>query len=151
MMVLSYKMAKLLYSLCRSIIINVFFKPPPRFYNNKQQILRKFQIWGKDFFLYMRTMYTNKNVKVFQFSIFKNKFSPIGEILEIKEFIVQDLMECFKNQGKLHRKYAFQILLEINQYFSSQPTLVDISVPDGTVHSILVPDGTVYKISRYRT
>ena len=40
-------------------------------------------------------------------------------------------MECYKKQGKLHRKFAFQILLEIHQFFSSQPSLVDINVPEG--------------------
>ncbi len=40
-------------------------------------------------------------------------------------------MECYKSQGSLHRRYAFQILLEILQYFSNQPTLVDVTVPDG--------------------
>jgi len=45
---------------------------------------------------------------------------------------MKDLMECYKKQGKLHRRFAFQILLEINQYFSSQPTLVDITVPHGS-------------------
>jgi len=43
---------------------------------------------------------------------------------------MKDLMECYKNQGKLHRRFAFQMLLEILQYFRNQPSLVDISVPD---------------------
>ena len=56
-------------------------------------------------------------------------------------------MECYKNQGKLHRRFAFQILLEILQFFSTQPSLVDISVPDGKFKTklylvdIIVPDG----------
>jgi len=40
------------------------------------------------------------------------------------------LMETYKKQGSLHRKFAFQILLDILKYFSSQPTLVDISIPE---------------------
>jgi serine/threonine-protein phosphatase 5 len=40
-------------------------------------------------------------------------------------------MECYKGQGKLHRRYAFQILLDILQYFCSQPTLVDVTIPHG--------------------
>ena len=39
-------------------------------------------------------------------------------------------MECFKKQGKLHRKFAFQILLDILQYFTTCPTLVDVVIPD---------------------
>lgn len=42
---------------------------------------------------------------------------------------MQELMETYKSQGKLHRRYAFQILLDILQYFSSQPTLVDVTIP----------------------
>ena len=38
-------------------------------------------------------------------------------------------METYKKQGKLHRKFAFQMLLEILQYFSSCPTLVEVTIP----------------------
>ncbi|KAG8223861.1 hypothetical protein J437_LFUL005424 [Ladona fulva] len=43
---------------------------------------------------------------------------------------MESLMECYKNQKKLHRKYAYKILLDIKQWFMSQPSLVDITVPD---------------------
>ena len=39
-------------------------------------------------------------------------------------------METYKQQKKLHRKFAFQMLLDMLAYFSSQPTLVDVSIPD---------------------
>ena len=39
-------------------------------------------------------------------------------------------METYKKQGALHRKFAFQILLEILQYFSTCPTMVDVPIPD---------------------
>jgi hypothetical protein len=44
---------------------------------------------------------------------------------------MQELMETYKNQGKLHRRFAFQILLDILHYFSNQPTLVDVTIPQG--------------------
>jgi len=47
-----------------------------------------------------------------------------------KEFM-SELMETYKKEGKLHRKYAFQILLDILQYFSTAPTLVDVNIPTG--------------------
>jgi len=47
-----------------------------------------------------------------------------------KEFM-EELMETYKKQGKLHRKFAFQILLDILQFFSSAPTLVDVTIPEG--------------------
>jgi len=47
-----------------------------------------------------------------------------------KEFML-NLMETYKNQGKLHRRFAFQMLLDILQYFSAAPTLIDVSIPKG--------------------
>ncbi|TKR86676.1 hypothetical protein L596_011219 [Steinernema carpocapsae] len=43
---------------------------------------------------------------------------------------MQELISTFKAQGKLHKKYAFQMLLEIRKFFMKEPTLVDINVPD---------------------
>ncbi|KAK6060510.1 GroES-like protein, partial [Cooperia oncophora] len=42
---------------------------------------------------------------------------------------VNEMIATFKKQGKLHRKYAFKILLDIYAYFKEQPTLVEIDVP----------------------
>ncbi|XP_060557027.1 serine/threonine-protein phosphatase 5-like, partial [Ruditapes philippinarum] len=44
---------------------------------------------------------------------------------------VQELMDTFKDQKKLHRKYAYQILLNVCKLFQEQPSLVDITVPEG--------------------
>ncbi len=38
------------------------------------------------------------------------------------------LLEHYKNQKLLHRRYAFQILLDARSYFMSQPSLVEITV-----------------------
>lgn len=43
---------------------------------------------------------------------------------------MKDLMELYKNQGKLHRKYAYKILLDVKAYFMKQPSLVDIQIGD---------------------
>ncbi|XP_059484840.1 serine/threonine-protein phosphatase 5 [Neocloeon triangulifer] len=43
---------------------------------------------------------------------------------------MEDLMECYKKQGKLHRKYAYKILLEVEKLFMQQPSMVDINIPD---------------------
>ena len=39
-----------------------------------------------------------------------------------KEFM-EKLLEHYKDRKLLHRRYAFQILVDIRQYFMSQPTL----------------------------
>ncbi|KAK3604593.1 hypothetical protein CHS0354_027447 [Potamilus streckersoni] len=44
---------------------------------------------------------------------------------------VKDLLKTFKEQKKLHRKYAYQILLNVREIFMKQPSLVDIVIPDG--------------------
>jgi len=51
------------------------------------------------------------------------------------EFMVQ-LMDTYKRQGTLHRRYAFQILLDILKFFSSQPSLVDVSIPEGSKFTV---------------
>ncbi|CAG0913741.1 unnamed protein product [Notodromas monacha] len=48
--------------------------------------------------------------------------------LVTKEFLV-DLLETFKRREKLHRKYAYQILLDIKAYFEKQPSLVSVNIP----------------------
>ena len=40
-----------------------------------------------------------------------------------------ELMETFKRQEKLHRKYAFRILLDVMAYLEAQPSMVTIDVP----------------------
>eukprot|EP00850_Spirogloea_muscicola_P015963 SM000126S26339 [mRNA] locus=s126:264791:269283:- [translate_table: standard] len=44
---------------------------------------------------------------------------------------VKQMLEDFKNQKPLHRRYAFQILMQIRDMLRSTPTLVDVSIPDG--------------------
>ena len=43
---------------------------------------------------------------------------------------MQELLEFYRKQCKLHRKYAYKILLDVKALFESQPSLVDITIPD---------------------
>ncbi|CAH1116956.1 unnamed protein product [Phaedon cochleariae] len=57
----------------------------------------------------------------------------IGPKLEDNKITLQfmkDLMKFYENQGKLHRKYAYMILLDIKTYFMKQPSLIDIPIGD---------------------
>ncbi|XP_039062817.1 serine/threonine-protein phosphatase 5 isoform X1 [Hibiscus syriacus] len=45
---------------------------------------------------------------------------------------VKKMMDDFKNQKCLHRRYAFQIVLQTREMLRAQPPLVDINVPDGS-------------------
>ncbi|XP_027932388.1 serine/threonine-protein phosphatase 5 isoform X3 [Vigna unguiculata] len=44
---------------------------------------------------------------------------------------VKKMMEDFKNQKFLHKRYAFQIVLQTREILQSLPSLVDIRVPNG--------------------
>lgn len=41
-----------------------------------------------------------------------------------------DLMEHYKREKTLHRKFAYKILCDVDEYFRKQPSMVDIKVPD---------------------
>ncbi|XP_022774654.1 serine/threonine-protein phosphatase 5-like isoform X2 [Durio zibethinus] len=45
---------------------------------------------------------------------------------------VKKMMDDFKNQKCLHKRYAFQIVLQTREMLQAQPSLVDINVPDGS-------------------
>ncbi|KAK6134427.1 hypothetical protein DH2020_031825 [Rehmannia glutinosa] len=44
---------------------------------------------------------------------------------------VKKMMDDFKNQKCLHKRYAYQIVLQIRDLLRELPSLVDINVPDG--------------------
>jgi serine/threonine-protein phosphatase 5 len=46
------------------------------------------------------------------------------------------LLETFKKQEKLHRRYAFQMLLDIKAMLEKQPTLVRVSVPEDSKFTV---------------
>ncbi|XP_063628109.1 serine/threonine-protein phosphatase 5 [Cydia splendana] len=43
---------------------------------------------------------------------------------------VTELMEHYKQQKKLHKKYAYKILIDVKSYLQKQPSLIDIKVGD---------------------
>ncbi|XP_046578968.1 serine/threonine-protein phosphatase 5-like [Haliotis rubra] len=53
---------------------------------------------------------------------------PALEDDEVTVTFVKDLMQTYKDQKRLHRKYAYQILLQVKKLFQIQPSLVDITV-----------------------
>ncbi|XP_077301275.1 protein phosphatase D3 [Arctopsyche grandis] len=55
---------------------------------------------------------------------------PVLENEKVTLEFIKDLMETYKNQKKLHRKYAYKILLDIKSYFETQPSLVHVTIPD---------------------
>ena len=41
-----------------------------------------------------------------------------------------DLLEWFKCQKILHKKYAYKIILQVKEIFASLPSLVDVAIPE---------------------
>jgi len=58
------------------------------------------------------------------------RLSLVGEVSKVTVDFMDQLLEHYRDQKLLHRKYAFQILLDARTYFMSQPTLVNITVPE---------------------
>lgn len=55
---------------------------------------------------------------------------------EISAAFMKSLIETFKAQKKLHKKYAYKILLGIRRYLGGLPNVVEISVPAGQKFTI---------------
>lgn len=46
-----------------------------------------------------------------------------------QEFI-DDMMERFKTGKKIHKKYAYQIIIAVRKIIYDEPTMVEVEVPD---------------------
>eukprot|EP01134_Creolimax_fragrantissima_P005817 CFRG5817T1 len=42
---------------------------------------------------------------------------------------VEEMKTFFKNEKRLHRKFVYQILIQVMTFFKNQPTLVDVQLP----------------------
>ena len=51
---------------------------------------------------------------------------------------VRQLMQAFKDGKNLHRRFAFQLLLEAKAVLSALPSLVDVELPEDGAHGITV-------------
>ena len=49
---------------------------------------------------------------------------------------MEELIDKLSKGGKLHRKYAYKILLQAKTIFENCPTLVDIEVPDVSTRTV---------------
>lgn len=64
------------------------------------------------------------------------KGPSLGADHKVTAEFVSQLMEYFREQKVLHKKYAYEILFQIHAYFKQSPTLVEINVPDGQKFTI---------------
>ncbi|GAK67310.1 protein phosphatase 5 [Moesziomyces antarcticus] len=56
---------------------------------------------------------------------------------KIDEKFIKDMIEHFKNGGKLHNRYSWQIILGAFRALQQEPTLVDYQVTDGTTIDVI--------------
>lgn len=52
-----------------------------------------------------------------------------GEVVTLQ--FVKKMLDDFKNQKCLHKRYAYQIILQAREMLRAMPSLVDIIIPDG--------------------
>jgi serine/threonine-protein phosphatase 5 len=55
--------------------------------------------------------------------------AELGETMT-QEFI-DDMIDRFKNEKKIHRKYVFRIILAVKEIVYNEPTMVEMSVSEG--------------------
>ncbi|XP_066593853.1 serine/threonine-protein phosphatase 5 [Prorops nasuta] len=67
---------------------------------------------------------------------------------------MKDLIMWYWNQNKLHRKYAYKILLDVKVWFMAQPSLVEIAIPDeskfticGDIHGQFYDLANIFKLN----
>ncbi|KAJ8309099.1 hypothetical protein KUTeg_013973 [Tegillarca granosa] len=70
----------------------------------------------------------NECKKIVHVQAFQKAIAVEDNTKSVTEQIDIENMYTFKNQKKLHRKYAYQILLEVKKFLMKQPSLVDITV-----------------------
>jgi len=58
----------------------------------------------------------------------------LGETITL-EFI-EDMIERFRTEKKIHKKYVFQIILAVKEIVYNEPTMVEMTVPEG--HTLTV-------------
>lgn len=44
---------------------------------------------------------------------------------------VEDMIQRFKNGKKIHRKYAYQIVMKAKEIFYAEPTMPEVTIAEG--------------------
>ena len=54
----------------------------------------------------------------------------------ISQQFVTEMLEEFRQQRKIHVRFAFQIVMDILAQLQTLPTLVDVTIPDGASFTV---------------
>jgi serine/threonine-protein phosphatase 5 len=55
---------------------------------------------------------------------------------EITQEFIDDMLDRFKNQKKIHRKYVFQIILAVKDIVYDEATMVEMTIPEGNTLTV---------------
>ncbi|KAL5474836.1 hypothetical protein EMCRGX_G026856 [Ephydatia muelleri] len=55
---------------------------------------------------------------------------------DITAEFMEDLVTCFRDQKRLHKKYAFKIILGVKAQLSALPSLVDVTIPESNKFTV---------------
>lgn len=50
---------------------------------------------------------------------------------EMTQEFIDDMTERFKNEKRIHKKYAYKIVLAVSKLVYDEPTMVEMEIPDG--------------------
>lgn len=83
-----------------------------------QKALENKKVWYK--LVHLESMPVEKDYK-----------GPRIEDVGITKKFVEDLIAHYKDQKKLHKRYVYQILLSVIEYYKNEPNIIDLSIPEG--------------------
>lgn len=77
-----------------------------------------------------------KDSKLVERLVVENDYDGVRLEKEMTQEFIDDMIERFKNGKKIHKKYAFQIILKAKEIFYDEPTMPEVTIPDGNKMTI---------------
>ncbi|PNF36520.1 Serine/threonine-protein phosphatase 5 [Cryptotermes secundus] len=108
--------AKMKYTECNKIVKQMAFERAIRVDDTKKSV--------------------SESINLENMAIEKDYNGPNLEDGKVTLEFMQHLIKTYKEQGKLHRKHAYKILLDVKQLFMSQPSLVEVTVADDSKFTV---------------
>ncbi|CAZ81499.1 unnamed protein product [Tuber melanosporum] len=68
--------------------------------------------------------------------VVENEYDGVRLEKEMTQEFIDDMIERFKNGKTIHKKYAYQIILKAKEIFYAEPTMPEVTIPDGNKMTI---------------
>lgn len=78
----------------------------------------------------------SEQIDIESMSIEDNYSGPNLEDGRVTLNFMKELIKTYREQGKLHKKHAYKILLDVKKYLEKQPTLVYINIKPGEIFTV---------------